>query len=78
MAGMKLTIELPEILLRQIQERQVSEAEIHTVVYAALELWLAERSEKRTSSDAVQFVKQLIADNRELFELLAKKFILIF
>lgn len=70
---MKVTIDLPETLLHQIRERQIPEAEIRAVVLAALELWLAERADNTTSSDAVRFVKELITDNRELFELLAKK-----
>jgi hypothetical protein len=40
------TMELPETLMRQVHERQISEKEIKSVLVAALEIWLAQRDSK--------------------------------
>jgi hypothetical protein len=73
---MALTIELPESLNRQFRERQISEKEIKAVVLAALELWLVglpEADEGSFTESAVPFTRRLIAQNRELFEMLAQR-----
>jgi hypothetical protein len=73
---MTLTIELPETLTEQFRERAIPETEIRAVVVAALEIWLAgEPSENggRFSESAAPFVRKLIAQNRELFEMLAER-----
>lgn len=73
---MTLTMELPETLLNQFRERQVPEKEIEAIVVAALELWLAqpqEQAEGRFGNSAVTFTRRLVAQNRELFETLAKR-----
>ncbi len=73
---MTLTIELPEASNQQFRERQIPEREIKAVVLAALELWLAGRpavDEGRFTESVVPFTQQLIAQNRELFELLAQR-----
>lgn len=75
---MKVTIDLPETLSNQFRDRRISDKEINAVVLAALEVWLAQQSPNPNeaghfSSSAVPFVRQLIAQNRELFELLAKR-----
>lgn len=73
---MTLTIELPEPLNQQFRERQIPEKEIKAVVVAALEIWLAGQlsaDEGLFTESAVPFTQQLIAQNRELFELLAQR-----
>ena len=73
---MTLTIDLPDRLIEQFQEREVSEEELKAVAVAALEIWLAgQRStnESRFSESALPFIRQLIAENRELFEALAQR-----
>lgn len=73
---MKLTIDLPEKLTNQFRERQISESEIQAVILATLEIWLTQEDAKnggRFSGSAVPFVKELIAQNRDLFETLADR-----
>jgi hypothetical protein len=73
---MTLTIELPESLNQQFRERQIPEKEMKAVVLAALEIWLAglpAADEGRFTESAVPFTKRLIAQNRELFEMLAQQ-----
>jgi hypothetical protein len=73
---MTLTIELPDTLNQQFRERQIPEKEIKAVILAALEIWLAGRpaaDEGRFTESAVPFAQRLIAQNRELFELLAQR-----
>jgi hypothetical protein len=73
---MTLTIELPDSLAEQFRERQTPEEEMKAVAVAALEIWLTQRhstSDSRFTESAVPFVRRLIAENRELFEALAKR-----
>jgi hypothetical protein len=73
---MTLTIELPDTLNQQFRERQIPEEEIKAVVLAALEIWLAEQPSTgsgRFSESAIPFTRRLIAQNRELFEMLAQR-----
>lgn len=73
---MTLTIELPDALTEQVRERQIPEKEIKAVVVAALEIWLAQPEAKnggRFSESAVPFTRRLIAQNRDLFESMAKR-----
>jgi hypothetical protein len=73
---MTLTIELPETLSQQFLERQITEEEVKAVALAALEIWLAQphpANGGRFSESAVPFVRELIANNRELFEALAQR-----
>ena len=73
---MTLTIELPDKLIEQFHERKVSDEELKAVAIAALEIWLA-RPQHSTNGDfaesAVPFIRQLITENRELFEALAQR-----
>jgi hypothetical protein len=73
---MTLDIELPTTLSDEFRARQIPEKEIKAVVVAALEIWMAQqpvnKSERFTES-AVPFVQRFIAQNRELFESLAKR-----
>ena len=73
---MTLAIELPKTLSEEFRTRQIPEKEIQAVVVAALEIWMAQqpvnKSERFTES-AVPFVQRLIAQNRELFDSLAKR-----
>lgn len=73
---MTLTIELPDSLIAQLNERQIPEKELKAVTIAALEIWLAQQQSTnggRFSESAVPFVRRLIAENRELFEALAQR-----
>jgi hypothetical protein len=73
---MILTIELPENLNKQLRERHVPEEEIKAVVLAALEIWLAEQPPTKDgpfTASAITFIRRLIAQNRELFEMLAQR-----
>ncbi len=73
---MTLTIELPDTLTEQFREREIPEKEIEAVVLAAIEIWLAQPPAEnggRFGASAVPFARRLIAQNRELFELLAQR-----
>ena len=76
---MVLAIELPDALSEQLRARQIPEKEIGAVAIAALEIWLAQQPVNhagtggRFSKSAEPFVRQLIAQNRELFEALAQR-----
>ena len=73
---MTVTIELPDALSEKFRERHISEKEIKAVVVAALEMYLAqppEESEGRFAQSAVPFIRRLIAQNRELFDALARR-----
>ncbi|MEK6409930.1 MAG: hypothetical protein AABN34_23655 [Acidobacteriota bacterium] len=73
---MTLTIELPDSLIEQLHERQIPEEEMKAVAVAALEIWLAQQHSTnggRFTESAVPFVRRLIAENRELFDALAKR-----
>ena len=72
---MSLTIDIPESLIEQLRERQVSDEQIKKVVRAALEIWLAQEpiSKDAFAESAVPFVRRLIANNRMLFERLAQR-----
>ena len=73
---MTLTIELPDNLLAQLNERQIPEEEMKAVAVAALEIWLAQEHSTnggRFTESAVPFVRRLIAENHDLFDALAKR-----
>jgi hypothetical protein len=73
---MTLTIELPDSLIAQLNERQIPEEEMKAVAVAALEIWLAQPHSTnggRFTESAVPFVRRLIAENRDLFDALAKR-----
>jgi hypothetical protein len=75
-----ITLELPETLTSQLDEQQVSEQELQAVLTAMIETWLAQRAGRqelatkpgRFSESAIPFAKRLVAQNRALFEELAK------
>ena len=72
---MTLTIDLPDTLTRQLRERQIPEWEIKAIAMAALEIWLAQPDSKnhsRFAESAEPFVRRLITQNRDLFEMLAR------
>jgi len=76
-----ITLELPEALASQIDEQQVSEQQLQAVLTAMLETWLAQRAgiqeaiakSGRFSQSAIPFARRLVAQNRPLFEELAKR-----
>ena len=73
-----LTIELPEPLAQQVQAHGISpqrleEAIIHFVQFYLEESQNAQPSSTRTDwADGSQFARRVIANNRELFEELAR------
>ena len=78
-----LTIELPDELITELNERQVSDEFVQLLVAQSIEAWLRKSpeptSEPKTedgstspfAASALPFVEQLIAENRTLFERLA-------
>ena len=73
---MTLTIDLPDTLIEQLRERNVSDKEIQALILAALEIWLSHEPSTdggRFTESAVPFVRELIAKNRTLFEILAQR-----
>ncbi len=73
---MTLTIELPETLTEQLRTRAIPEKDVEAVAIAAVEIWLAQQptaNGSRFSESAIPFVRQLITQNRELFETLAQR-----
>ena len=74
---MTLTIELPDRLIEQFHERQIPDEKLKAVAIAALEIWLAQQHDStnggRFGESAVPFIRQLITENRELFEALAQR-----
>ena len=73
---MTLTIDVPDTLSQQFQKQQISEQKIKAVALAALEIWLAQdaaEKKKRFTGSAKPYVQRLIAQNRELFETLARR-----
>jgi hypothetical protein len=77
-----LTIEIPDSLQTELDQRQIPPTVVDSVVVQTLETWLQisaqgkeQAKDKRRSSfveSAVPFVEQLMNDNLELFERLAK------
>lgn len=73
---MKVTLDLPDSLIRQFRERQIPDEELKAVAIAALEIWLAQEHSTiggSFSESALPFVRRLIAENRELFVALAQR-----
>jgi len=74
---MTLTIELPDKLIEQFDEWQVSDEALKAVAIAALEIWLAQQHDSmsggRFNESAVPFTRKLINENRELFEVFAQR-----
>jgi len=68
---------LPDGLLEQLHDREISDEELRAVAIAALEIRLARQNDSmnggRFSESAVPVIRQLISENRELFEALAQR-----
>jgi len=77
-----LTIELPDELVTELREQQVSDEFIDLLVEQTLRAWLRKALELDSKQEisgsspfaesAVAFAERLIEDNRDLFEQLAK------
>ena len=72
-----LTIELSDVLLQQVHERKISPQRLESAIVRFVELYLEEAdssSQKVNStwSDPAEFARRVIANNRELFEELAR------
>jgi hypothetical protein len=70
-----LTIEVPEHLLAELNDRHVSDETVRQLVIAVIEAWLYNGSSSPGSpfaDSAAPFIEQLLAENQELFERLAK------
>lgn len=73
---MTLTIELPDSLIQQARDQQIPDEELMAVAIAAMEIWLSRQHSNnngRFAQSAVPFTRQLVAENRELFEALAQR-----
>jgi len=75
---MTLTIELPDRLIEQFHDREIPDEELKAVAIAALEIWLSQQHQQsangsRFTESAVPFIRQLVTENRELFEALAQR-----
>jgi hypothetical protein len=77
-----ITLELPKPLAEQLQEKHIDQREIEAVAFGALEIWLAQKEQpakpeinnsKRFTESALPFIRNLIEQNRELFETLAQR-----
>ena len=73
-----VTVDLPETLVQQIQEREIPQERLKQIVIRAIESYLREPGLWSygfdTSGGAVEpeaFARRVIANNRELFEELA-------
>jgi len=81
-----ITVKLPEEVAAQLQEERISKKQLDSFLVAAVKAWLMHReaasgspggAERRPWAEAFQdsavaFVDQLIAENRVLFEELAR------
>ena len=73
-----LTIELPDELITELNNRQVSDETVHLFVLQAIKTWLhlgpemplvdERASSSSPTASASQFVEQLMAENPALFE----------
>jgi len=73
---MKLSIELPDSLIRQARDQQVPDEELRAIAIAAMEIWLSRKQSTNNgpfAQSAVPFTRQLVAQNHELFETLAQR-----
>lgn len=75
-----LTIELPETLSQEIQQRGIPAAQLEQAVVHFLEAYLQEVDDMRAASshqpewsDGAAFARRVIAHNRALFEELARR-----
>jgi len=81
-----ITVRLPEDVVAQLEAERISEEQLGSFLVAALKAWLMRRQAASTSrgitkrpwsevfrDSAVAFAEQLIDENRELFEELAKQ-----
>jgi len=72
-----LTIELPDALVQQAHARKISPQRLERVIIRFVELYLEEadaasQTARSTWSDPAEFARRVIANNRELFEELAR------
>ncbi len=74
-----LTLELPDTLVQQLQQKQIGEQEIQAIVVATLETWLAKLNQSslqpasspgRLAESVTEFARELMQENRELLETL--------
>ena len=77
-----MTLELPDSLAQQLQQKHVSPQLVQSVAVAALEFWLANADElpqdtaqasTRFTESGADFARRLIQQNRALFEALAQR-----
>jgi hypothetical protein len=75
----KLTIELPESISHELDTRHITPHQLRAFVVEAIDTWLRVQPEdqhpatsSRFSKSATNFAEQLVRENRELFEQLAK------
>ena len=79
---MTMTIELPESVAQEIEQRHISDGQVRAFVIQVVEAWLrvqsrenvpgSENPASRFAESATPFAEKLVGENRELFERLAK------
>lgn len=71
-----LTIEFPETVAKQVQEKGLSPQQSQSLIVRFVELCLAATNENTKAhhqwTDGTDFAKQIIMNNRDLFEELSK------
>jgi len=79
---MTMTIELPESVAQELDQRHISNLQVRAFVIEVVEAWLRIQSreqdtdslnrEPRFNQSAVLFAEKIVRENRDLFEQLAK------
>jgi len=79
---MTMTIELPESVAQELDQRHISNHQVRAFVIEVVEAWLRIQSreqdtdnqnrESRFYQSALVFAEKLVRENRDLFEQLAK------
>lgn len=71
-----LTLELPQTLAQQVQARGISQQGLNGMFIQMVQLFLKESQPEASADsawpDAAEFTHRLIANNKELFEELAR------
>lgn len=69
-------IELPESVVAKVEKQNISDDALYSFIVDTVERWLHRRESTSASSpfaeSAVDYIDQLIADNREFYEELAR------
>jgi len=71
-----LTIEFPDELAQQLQNRGIPQEKLRDAILTFVQLYISEHDirspEQPTLANGAEFAQRMIAENRELFEELAR------